>query len=231
MTKRGLILFIVALSLTIAGPSCTQFPLAYNQSGAEPAPTPQPVKKILSAFTAIQGTHYLMAGVISAPVSRESGLNPLEWINSSSSSTYSSGTYNYIFFNLDTEEYRRLLPANEYVIFQTAGFPVLQPDPAVPDKPAPTVEWWVYSIIKKDTNQDGGLGYEDKLTIGISDVGGNGYTELIENVDTILSQIYKDSSAMFIIYYADQKNYIAKINPSMSKVISTTEMDFGEDVK
>ena len=93
------------------------------------------------------------------------------------------------------------------------------------------MEWWVYSIIKKDTNNDGYLGYEDKLTIGISDVEGGGYTELIENVDAVLSQIYKDGSAMFIIYNADQKNYIAKINPSTREIISTIEMDLGQDIK
>jgi hypothetical protein len=29
----------------------------------------------------------------------------------------------------------------------------------------------------------------------------------------------------------DEKNFIAKINPSTREVISTTEMDLGEDVK
>jgi len=233
MMKRGFILFIVVTSLMVAGTSCAQLLRTSNPSGtgAEPAPTPQPVKKIVSSFTPLQGTDHLMAGIISAPVSRESSLNPLEWINNSSYSSYSSGTYNYVFFNLNTEEYKRLLPTNEYVIFQTAGFPTLQYDPAQPDKPAPIVEWWVYSIIKKDTNNDGGLGYEDKITISISDVGGNGYTELIENVDAILGQIYKDNSAMFIMYNADKKNYIAKINQSKREVVSTTEMDLGEDVK
>jgi hypothetical protein len=233
MMKREFILFIIVISLMIAETSCSEFFRASDPSGTgiKPAPTLQPVEKILSPFNPIKGTNYLMAGIISAPVSRESSLNPLEWINSSSSSSYSSGTYNYVFFNLSTEEYKRLLPANDYVIFQTAGFPTLQYDPANPNQPAPIVKWWVYSVVKKDTNKDGNLGYGDKLTIGITDVGGNGYTELIENVDAILSQIYKDDSAMFIIYNADQKNYIAKINPSTRKVISTTEMDLGGDVK
>jgi hypothetical protein len=231
--KRGFILFIVVTSLMVAGTSCTQLLRATSPSitGAEPAPTLQPVKKILSTFTPVQGTNHLMAGIISAPVSRENSLNPLEWINNSSYSSYSSGTYNYVFFNLDTEEYKRLLPTNEYVIFQTASFPTLQYDPAEPDKPAPIVKWWVYSIIKKDTNHDGSLGYEDKITIGISDVGGSGYTELVENVDAIQGQIYKDDFAMFIMYNADRKNFIAKINPSTREVLSTTEMDLGEDVK
>jgi len=233
MMKRRFILFIIVIGLMVAGASCSQFLHASNPSGTgtKPAPTLQPVEKILSAFNPIKGTNYLMAGVISAPVSRENSLNPLEWINSSSSSSYSSGTYNYVFFNLSTEEYKRLLPTNEYVIFQTAGFPTLQYDPLNPNQPAPIVKWWIYSVIKKDTNMDGNLGYGDKLTIGVTDVGGNGYTELIENVDAILGQIYKDDFAMFIMYNADQKNYIAKINPSTSKVVTTTEMDLGEDVK
>jgi hypothetical protein len=173
-----------------------------------------------------------MAGVVSAPVTRDSSFNPLEWINNSARySSYSSDTHNYVFFNLNTEEYKRLLPTNEYSIFQTSGFPTLQYDPANPDQPAPTVEWWVYGVIKEDTNADGYFGSGDKLTIGLSDVGGNGYTEVIENVDAILSQIYKDNSALFIIYNADEKNFIAKINPSTREVISTIEMDLGEDVK
>jgi hypothetical protein len=198
---------------------------------SEPAPTLQPVQKVLSSFNPIKGTDYLMAGIVAIPGERESSINPLDWINSSGYSSYSSNTYNYVFFNLATEQYHRLLPSNEYVIYQTSGFPTFEYDPAKPDQPAPTVEWWVYSVIKKDTNGNGFLDFKDDLTVGLSDVGGNGYTELIEKVDAILSQVYKDSSALFIIYSADEKNYIAKINPSAREVVSTTEMDLGEDVK
>lgn len=226
--------FIIILGVMLAGTAC--IPDIVGRSPSEnsgPTPTLQPVEKILSSFNPILGTDYLMAGVVSAPDTRDSSFNPLEWINNSGRgySSYSTGTYNYVFFNLNTEEYKRLLPTNEYSIFQTSGFPVLQYDPANPDQPAPTVEWWVYSVIKTDTNTDGYFGSGDKLTIAISDVGGNGYTEVIENVDAILSQIYKDSSALFIIYNADKKNFIAKINPSTREIISTTEMDLGEDVK
>jgi hypothetical protein len=226
--KRIFPFLILGILLTACIPAIVDRTISGNSG---PAPTPQPVEKILSSFNPIKGTDYLMAGIISAPVTRESSLNPLEWINSSSYSSYSSNTYNYVFFNLSTEEYIRLLPANDYSIYQTSGFPTLQYDPANPDQPAPTVEWWVYSVIKKDTNSDGRLDYEDKLTIGLSDAGGNGYTELIDNVDAILAQIYKDSSTMFIFYSADKKNYIAKIDPSTREVVTTTEMDLGPDVK
>ncbi|MBI5964560.1 MAG: hypothetical protein HY863_13865 [Chloroflexi bacterium] len=223
--------FVIVLGLMLT--ACIPAGTISENSG--PAPTPQPVEKVLSPFNPIHGTDYLMAGIAPAPVDRASSLNPLEWINSSSYSSYSSGTYNYVFFNLNTEQYNRLLPTNDYTndysIYQTSGFPTLQYDPANPDQPAPTVEWWVYSVIIKDTNNDGRLDYEDKLTIGLSDAGGNGYTELIENVDVVLAQLYRDNAAMFIFYNADKKNYIAKINPSTREVVTTTEMDLGPDVK
>jgi hypothetical protein len=198
--------------------------------GSEPPPTLQPVEKVLSSFNPINGTDYLMAAIIAVPLTREVSLNPLEWINSGSSS-YSSNTHNYVFFNMQTEQYHRLLPANDYAIAQTSGFPTLQYDPANPNQPAPTIEWWMYTVIKKDTDGNGQLGYGDDLTISLSDVGGNGYTELIENVDSVFGQFYRNSSTLIIIYSADKKNYIAKVNPSTREVLSTTEMELGEDVK
>jgi len=202
-----------------------------NVSESEPGATPQPSEKILSSFNPIQGTDYLMAGIVDKPVSRDSSINPFDWISNSGYSSYSSGTYNYVFFNLKTEQYKKLLPANDYFIIRTTGFPIKEYDPAEPDQPAPIIEWWLFTIAKADTNNDGRTDFQDKLTIGISDVGGNGYTELIQNVDTTLGEIYKDSSTMFIMYNADDKNYIAKINPSTREVVNTTEMDLGEDVK
>jgi hypothetical protein len=228
MKRPAFLLIALALILTACIPTLAD---RNPSQESEPVPTLQPVEKVLSTFNPINGTDYLMAGIVAIPGDRESSLNPLEWINNSSYSSYSSNTYNYVFFNLATEQYHRLLPSNEYAIFQTSGFPTLQYDPANPNQPAPTVEWWTYSVIKKDTDGNSYLGFGDNLTIGVSDVGGNGYTELIENVDAVLNQIYKDGSALFIIYSADEKNYIAKINLSTREVLSTTEMDLGEDVK
>jgi hypothetical protein len=228
MKRAAFLLILFALILTACLPGLVD---RNPSQGSGSSPTLQPVQKVLSAFNPIKGTDYLMAGIVAIPGERESSFNPMEWINSSGYSSYSSNTYNYVFFNLETEQYHRLLSTNEYVIYQTSGFPTLQYDPAKPDQPAPTVEWWTYSVIKKDTNGNGYLDNGDDLTVGISDVGGNDYTELIENVDAILSQIYKDGSALFIIYSADKKNYIAKINPSTREVLSTTEMELGEDVK
>ncbi|MBL8063075.1 MAG: hypothetical protein JNK32_08665 [Anaerolineales bacterium] len=202
-------------------------------ANAETASTPVYVEKTLAAFNPIQGTDYLMAGIVPAAVTRDSSFNPFEWINNSRYySGYSSyATYNYVFFNVETAAYQRLLPNNEYIIYQTAGYPQQVYDPNAPDKPAPVIEFWVYGVVKGDFNNDGFMDYQDKITVGISDVGGNGYTELIENVDSILSQYYKDPSTLFVIYRVNEKNFIAKLNPSTRELVSTTEMDLGEDVK
>lgn len=224
-----LLAFVIALSVLACGRNIISQDSFVNVEAPEP---PKPVEKTLSSFSPITGTDYLMAGIVPVEVTRDSSLNPFEWISRSGYSGYSPYiTYNYVFFNTQTEEYHRLLPENNSVIYQTAGFPQQVYDPNDPDKPAPIIEFWMFNIVKADTNADGYFDYRDKLTIGISDVSGANYTELISNVDAIQSQYYKDPANFFIIYNVHQKNFIAKVNPITRQIISTTEMDLGEDVK
>ena len=225
--------FLLACVLSFSMIACGRGILPQQSSVIAEAPdTPKPIEKTLSSFTPIIGTDYLMAGIVPIEVTRDSTLNPFEWISSSGYSSYTSyATYNYVFFNTQTEEYHRLLPDNNSVILQTAGFPQQVYDPNDPQKPAPVIEFWMFNIIKTDTNGDTYFDYRDKLTIGISDVSGSGYTELIQNMDVIQSQYYKDPSNFFIIYNVNDKNFIAKVNPITRQILSTTEMDLGEDVK
>lgn len=230
MKRFSILLLVLAVSFSTLACSRDIIPQSSSQTVEEPA-APAPVEKTLSSFNPITGTDYLMAGIVPVEVTRDSSLNPFEWISNSGYSSYSAySTYNYVFFNTQTEEYHRLLPDNNSVIFQTAGFPQLVYDPNDPDKPAPVIEFWMFNIIKADTNADNFFDYRDKLTIGISDVSGDGYTELIQNVDSIKSQYYKDPSNFFIIYNVNDKNFIAKVNPITRELVSTTEMDLGEDV-
>ncbi len=230
--KRKFILFITVIGFMVVSTSCTQTLRNPNSSqpNAEAASTLEPVEKILSAFTPIQGTDYLLARISADPGSRERSANPLDWIQSSySSSGYE--TYNYVFFELGSETYHRLLPTNDAVILQITGFPVPDYTAAEPAQPPLPIEWWLYVIVKADTDQSGSLDYGDKKTLGISDVGGNGFAEVVTDVDNLLGEVYKDGSTLFVIYNSNEKNYLTKIDLPTREVVTTTEMDLGEDVK
>jgi|GEM_PF-1268644 len=230
--KRKFILFITVISFMVVSTSCTKLLSGSRPSdtNSEPAPTLQPVEKILSVFSPIAGTNYLMARISADPGSRERSANPLTWIESSYSSD-GYETYNYVFFDLGSESYQRLLPTNDSVILQIIGFPIpdyTTTEPAVPPLP---IKWWLYVIVKADTNKNGNLDFQDKQTLGISDVGGNGFAEVVIDVDNLLGEVYKDGSTLFVIYNSNEKNYLTKINLPTREVVTTTEMDLGEDVK
>jgi hypothetical protein len=225
-------LFWLFVSVMIVTASCgfgrSRVPF---QSDSNPASTPVPVEKVLSTFDQIEGTHYLMARISANADTRDSSGSPLRWLVESGYSSYSYDTYNFVFFDLDTESYHRLLPTNESVILQLTGFPAPVSDPSQPDAPKHPIEWWLYTIVKVDTDGNGLMNYEDKLTFGVSDVGGNEFTEVVGNVDSLLGYVYKEASSLFVMYHSDGKNYLAKINLLTREIVMTTEMDLGDDVK
>ena len=210
------------------------FMIAMACGSMAPAPnsvesTPQPVEKNLSTFRPIQGTTYMIADISGSPTTNERDFSPFSWIERGYSGYSGFEVYNYVFFNSETETFNRLLPTNEYVVLQIIGFPTGTPTEKPEDfKP---VMWWMYILAKADTDQNGKLDYQDKLTIGIADVGGNTATELIADVDHILGNTLKDDNTLFVIYHAIDKNYVAKIDLPGRAVVSTNEMNLGEDVK
>jgi hypothetical protein len=229
--KRHLLWLFLSVVMVTASCSFGRESRAPFQSDSNPASTPVPVEKVLSTFDPIKATHYLMARISANADARDSSGSPLSWLVESGYSSYSYDTYNFVFFDLDTESYHRLLPTNESVILQLTGFPLPAQDSSQPDTPIHPIEWWLYTIVKVDTDGNGLMNYEDKLTLGVSDVGGNGFTEVVGDVDSLLGQIYGEHSSLFVIYHSDGKNYIAKIDLPTREVVLTTEMDLGEDVK
>jgi hypothetical protein len=226
MQHRILSLTIVSLLTTVM--ACNRITQSPNSAGIEA--TPQPVEKHLSAFRPIEGTSYMIADVSGNPQTEERGsFSPFRWIESGYSGYSGYEIYNYVFFSSETETFNRLLPTNEYVVLQIAGFP-----PGTPtEKPEDfePVRWWLYMLAKADTDKSGILDYKDKLTIGVTDVGGNNPIEVIPDADSVLGHILKDDDVLFVIYHSLDKNYIAKIDLPGRQVISTTEMNLGDDVK
>lgn len=219
------VLFFAILSLFMAGISCGRM----SQPSGPVESTPQVVEKHLSAFRPIQGTNYMIADISGSPPSSERDFSPFSWIERGYSGYAGYAIYNYVFFNSETEMFNRLVPTNEYVVLQIMGFPS-GTSPVEPEDFEP-IRWWSYLLVKEDTDKNGVLDYKDNLTLGITDVGGNAPTELILEIDHVLGQTLTDDNTLFVMYHLRDKNYVAKIDLPGRQVVSTTELDLGDDVK
>jgi hypothetical protein len=214
--NKKLMLALVIGALFIVGMACTRGSIS---PGAPASGTAEPAKKELSSFSQITGTKILVAGVYQGE--NNSGLD----FSLSSGREYSYNVYNYVFFDMDSEQFHALLPANDYAILNKIGLPASENGTG-------PMKWWLYYVVKADTNQDKQLSSQDKFTVSISDVSGNGYVELIPDVDEALGQFMKSDTLLLFFYRQNDKKYYAKIDLQSQKIVTTTEYpSFGPDVK
>jgi len=223
--RRCIPLFFAVISFLVMGAACNSITQSINPVES----TPQPVEKHLSAFRPIEGTDYMIADVSSSPTTSERDFSPFSWIERGYSGYSGYEIYNYVFFSRKTETFNRLLTTNEYVVLQIVGFPAGTSTEKPEDfKP---VMWWLYVLAKVDTDKNGILDYKDKLTIGVTDVGGNNPLEVISDVDSVLGHMLKNNNTLFVIYHSLDKNLVAKIDLPSRQIVSTSEMNLGDDVK
>jgi hypothetical protein len=218
-------LFLTVVSLLVISIACGRT----SPSFIPAENTLQPVEKHLSAFHPIEGTDYLIAYISGNPEDRADS-SPFNWVERGYSGYSGYEIYNYVFFGKGTETFNRLLPGNDHVVLQIMGFPSGAPT-ETPEDFEP-IRWWLFVLAKSDTDKNGILNYDDKLTIGVTDVGGNRPTEVIPDVDHVLGHTLKEEEdTLFVIYHSLDKNYVAKIDLPGRQVLSTTEIDLGADVK
>jgi hypothetical protein len=228
--QHRIILFLILVGFLITGTACYA-PYNTSSSPASATSTPQPVEKHLSAFSPIEGTDYMIAHISGNPAdSAQEIFSPMRWTDRGYSEYSGYEVYNYVFFGSETETFNTLLPTNEYVVLQIIGFPYNTPT-TKPEDFEP-VKWWLYILAKEDTNKNNILDYADKLTIGITDVGGNTPAEVITDADSVLGHtLANDRNTLFVIYHSLDKNYVAKIDLPDRQVVSTNEINLGTDVK
>jgi hypothetical protein len=149
----------------------------------------------LGTFDRVDGTDYLMA--------------PVHSTQTFQASYYEKGTSavrNYLFVNAVDKSSSWLVPHNNYLFLSRHKE---WHNPAVGSS---VVKWLRYEVVKSDTNQDGRLTSEDQRTIGISDPTGEGYVELIPDVDRILGYEMRDENNLLVFYRIGTKNFVAEIN-------------------
>ncbi len=228
MRKRYAAMFFLGMLLVMVTVACEKSARSADGSSGEVNGTPVAVAKVVGSFYPIEGTHYQLATISTSQ--NESGRGyDLSNLFSYGRSDYS--VYNYVFLDVDTETAYALLPTNDNAILSIQGYPTPSPAEPLAGEKTP-VAWWLYTLVKQDTNQDDQLSYLDKQTLAISDVGGKGYTEIIPNVDQVLGNVLKNETILLIIYSSDHKNYLAHIDLPGRVVTKTTELpDFGVNLK
>ena len=201
---------------------------ACNPVGGElaPAQNAQPAvaeatTKIIGTFSTISGTPYLRAPLIEV-AERSSGF-------SLSSSTYSAPqASNYVYLNLETEQTQQLLPDNDAIILENIALP----EPSSNDTSDWVIEWFLYRIVKEDSNDDDRFSEEDLQIIALSDAGGQGYTELIDGVNQLHGRALRDPQTLLVIYRKDNALWLSEIDLPQRAVVATTELpSFGDDVR
>ena len=166
-------------------------------------------KRKLGNFRPVNGTGYLVAPILS------------EGKSEYSSSSYESGnTHNHVFFNVAEESTLMLLPTNDQLLVATTSLPEKRES----DKEFPTTQWFLYNIIKTDTDGDKEFTFKDRRSLAVSDAGGAGFKEVITDVEQMLGQTLHDANTLIIIYRKNMKNYSARVDLPGRQVVSEKEM-------
>ncbi|NJL32746.1 MAG: hypothetical protein HC893_01425 [Chloroflexaceae bacterium] len=221
----GVVLLLGCLFGVLAG--CGTVPRG-GGVGSLPRSPAQETTKTLSAFFEVSGTEYLQASV--ATNETRAALN--------SRTTYTT-IHNYVFVDQENETVLRLLPTNDTVILTTIELFEQVPAEMQPTSTdaentiEPTTAWFLYSIVKADTNGDEQLAFEDKQTLAVSDAGGNGYTELVEDVDELVYYTLRpDNETALLIYRQGDQRVLARVNLPDRTIDNTVEFPpLGDDVE
>ncbi len=83
------------------------------------------------------------------------------------------------------------------------------------------VKWLIYEIAKSDTNSDGKINGKDLFTVAISDVGGNNYTEIIENVNDIHGMDLIGDSILMLVYNSNGIYTAVKVDLIQQSIIDS----------
>jgi hypothetical protein len=176
----------------------------------------------MTQFEQLNGTPYLYAPIYVAEQERKSILKQIKSASSSSSEDRwnygETDIRNYMFVHRDNLSGSKLLANNSSRILalEQIGEPIppnkSNPDPTGQSNKIKTVKalWYVRAVA--DTNGDKQLSDLDRKQIGISDVSGANYTEIIKDIDKILLNSRIGIDRRLVIYTSGSKRFVANIN-------------------
>jgi hypothetical protein len=176
---------------------------------------------ILRDFRQLRGTNYFVAEVSTSYDARL-----IEYSSSARWFEFGEGggqIRNLVFLDADTLSSQKLFETNQSLILRMVSFPE-QPSQMNEDEEPEIVpiRWFAYEVVHQDTNQDEVLNQVDMRTIGISDVNGNRYKELLSDVTAIYEMSLIQQDELLIVYRQGNERFASKIN--LLKQTITTEI-------
>jgi hypothetical protein len=173
----------------------------------------------LGRFERVSGTDYAMAPTHSK-----------QNYQASSYEKDASAVRNYLFVNMLDKSSHWLVPTNKYLFLTAERLPQDTRSDAgfrgkvEGDNDGKPVKWLRYEIVKSDTNRDGRFTDKDRRTIAVSGAAGDGYTELIEDVEQMLGSMLRDDNTLLIFYSNDSGSYVSEVDLPSRQITTTREL-------
>jgi hypothetical protein len=222
MLKQWWQVGLLGIVLVVAG--CSKPPMSAKSNpevavSTSPVPLAAPKDVWMNQFEQLNGTPYLYAPIYVADRERQSILKQIKSGSYSERNDYGElDIRNYMFVHRDKLSAGKLLTNNSSRIIQLEqiGEPIppskSNPNPMNGSNGIKTVKtlWYVRAVA--DTDADKLLSNLDRKEIGISDVSGANYTEVIKDIDRILLVSRLGLDRRVVIYTSGRKRFVANID-------------------
>ncbi len=191
-----------------------------------------PPELTLRSFRQLCGTKYFSAEIVTSGGSSYYDYGSSRWFE------FGEGggglIRNLVFLDSENLQSHTLFEDNHSYIINMVSFPPqVSKNSSTDEEPEITpIRWFVYEVAHHDTNQDGQLNRDDTRGIGISDVDGTRYKELIADVSDIYNLTILDSGVLLAIYRQKGNRFATTINLQTRKIIETQQLpDLGIEME
>ena len=173
------------------------------------------IKWEIGRFEAISGTDYLMAGALSK-----------QTYEASYYEKDASAVRNYLFVNTADKSARWLVDhgKNLFINAEKLGSPESDRSTASEPLRKDPVRFVKYEFIPSDTNADGRLTALDRRSLGVSGASGEGFVEVIKDIEEILGHDYRGGDQMTFLYRTSAGAFISEVDLPSRSVTSTREL-------
>jgi len=209
-------LAVAALAAVLTTFSCARS--TPDTAGTQQAPIAEPTAQNLAMqrFAPIPGTPILYAALTEGREGR--------W--ESSADSYSGlPARNFVFLDQETLQSHMLFETNQQLVSELSqvGNPG-NPSAPVLEKPAKTVRWLMFRVVRQDTDNDKRLDDDDLFAVGFTDAAGKNYSDVIPRVERILGTGVVSEDRVTLAYVIDGRALASLIDIPSRSIVGTQDI-------